>query len=139
MKKNKGSHLTDSDIAIVPREPEFPAETSAVETVSAQTESNNAVGTTVATDFTFGDGSPSSRNGRKSSLSYPIGQLPDDETRYFDVTVNTSNGKEVNAKLASIRAFAYRNNYAVTMRTVDGAIRVWRKAEKTVRNHKTSN
>ena len=133
--KKRSTHLTDSDVAIVPREPEFPAEESAAETVSAQTETQTEQPVAVeGTEFVFGESEVPSRPGRKAQLTYPIGSLTADSNQYFDVAVDTSDDKKVKATLASIRAFAYRNGFAVTLREVTDAVRVWRKGQKATRN-----
>jgi hypothetical protein len=142
--KKKSTYLTDSDVAIVPREPEFPTEETEssqdAHRVSAQTETQTEQpvaanpSTNTSTGFVFGESEVLGRPGRKAQLTYPIGSLTADSNQYFDVAVNTSDTKKVKATLASIRAFAYRNGFAVTLREVTGAVRVWRKGQKATRN-----
>jgi hypothetical protein len=151
--KKKSNHLTDSDVAIVPREPEFPTEETEssqdAHRVYAQAESNQFgsdlasvteavlaenLAPKVTGEFVFGESKVPGRPGRKVQLTYPIGSLTADSNQYFDVAVDTSDTKKVKATLASIRAFAYRNGFVVTLREVTGAVRVWRKGQKATRN-----
>ena len=130
MSKNKGkskTHLTDQDVAIVAREPEFPfghnvepvEETVAVKDLTATTPETETPGR-----FVFGTADVPKRPGRKSALSYPIGVLEAGSKQYLDVQTTSDKAKKT---AISIRQFAYRQGFSVTIANVDGAIRVWRK------------
>jgi hypothetical protein len=122
MSKGKnGSRLTDSDIAIVPREPEFPVDGELQLTENSDSKSV----------FVFGKAPVPTKKGRTTVLSYPIDQLVPNTGEYFDVPATSDKVKAVSA---SIRTFAYRNDLAVILREVPGAVRVWRKAEKATRS-----
>jgi hypothetical protein len=119
-KKQKSSVLTDSDVAIVPQEPEFPVDP--IETL-----------TPTGTEFIFGHAAKPNKGGRSKVLAYPIDKLTPDSEEYFDVPTASS---KVKAVTSSIRTFAYRNGFAVSVRYVPGAVRVWRNSEKRVHTSK---
>jgi hypothetical protein len=123
MSKKKSFVLTDKDIVIVPREPEFPAD---AELVSPEKALETAI-CLLKSPFTFGTAPVPTKRGRTAALSYPIDQLIPNTGEYFDVPAASDKVKAVSA---SIRTFAYRNDLAVILREVPGAVRVWRKAEK---------
>lgn len=121
--KRKGSVLTDSDIAIVAREPEAPSDLSLIsEAILSEP--------LVKDGFSFGTAPVPTKRGRTTVLSYPIAQLKPDTDEFFDVPAGSDKVKAVSA---SIRTFAYRNDLAVTLREVAGAVRVWRKGAKATR------
>lgn len=105
------SVLTDTDYTVVANEP------SATTNETAEDVTENA------SKFTIENVDVPKRPGRKGSLDYPIAKLTAGSSQSFLVPATSS---EVKAKTASIRAFAYRNNLNVTLRTEEKGIRVWR-------------
>ncbi len=123
MSKKKSNAFTDSDIVI--REqvaPEFPAE---VPTVSAE-ESHISTNPTVE-GYVFETKDIPKRSGKKGTLNYPIDQLIAGSPVSFLVPATADKVKKVTA---SIRTYAYRNDFTVTLRAEDGGVRVWRTAPK---------
>ena len=64
------------------------------------------------------------RSGRKGSLDYPIAQLTAGTKQSFKVPATADTAKAVTA---SIRAYAYRHDHTVVIRSEAGGVRVWRK------------
>ncbi len=68
------------------------------------------------------------RGGKKGEVKYPIASLEVGTDQSFFVPALADKIKNT---LASIRTFAYRNEFKVVLRTEDGdmtGVRVWRKA-----------
>jgi len=128
-KKQKSSVLTDSDVAIVPQEPEFPVDPIETLTPTGTELVEDTEGDKDESPFTFGTAAKLNRGGRTKVLAYPIDKLTPDSEEYFDVPTASS---KVKAVTSSIRTFAYRNGFAVSVRYVPGAVRVWRNSEKRV-------
>jgi hypothetical protein len=107
---SKTRKFGDTDIVLRENAPEIPAEP-----VSAP-ESHTVSGYLIETK-------PIPKRSAKNSLNYPIGKLMAGSTESFLVPATPD---KVKAVTASIRTFAYRNNYAVTLRTEETGVRVWR-------------
>jgi hypothetical protein len=71
------------------------------------------------------------RSGRKASLEFPLAQLTPGSDQSFKVPATDD---KVKAVTASVRAYAYRNGFNVTLRPEAGGIRVWRSVGKVKGN-----
>lgn len=72
--------------------------------------------------FVFANVPIPARTGRKAELSYPIGTLAAGTEQSFFVET-----KDHKKTTASIRTFAYRNDFKVIIRSEAEGVRVWRK------------
>jgi|ERR1017187_1648885 hypothetical protein len=66
-----------------------------------------------------------SQRGRTPKLAYPVTELLPGSNQSFLVPTTTDNVKAI---MTSVRTFAYRHGVKLTLRLVDGGVRVWRKA-----------
>ncbi len=113
MAKKHSNAFTDSDIVIREQAaPEIPAEP--VTTISGYVFETKAI---------------PNRTGKKGTLDYPISELTAGSPVSFLVPATPENFQRVTA---SIRTYAYRKGFTVTLRTDDGGIRVWRTESKAV-------
>lgn len=119
MSKSKSKLFTDSDIVIRAVEPEIPEAVSSIE--------SHVSSLPTVEGFTFEIKPVPKRSGKKGNLNYPIGQLIAGSPVSFLVPATADKVKQLTA---SIRTFAYRNDFAVTLRTEDGGVRVWRAKPK---------
>ncbi len=112
MSKKHNVAFTDSDIVIRAVEPEIPESHVSLPTVEG---------------YTFETVEIPKRNVRKGSLTYPIDQLIAGSPVSFLVPATPDKVKQV---IASIRQFAYRHDFTVTLRAEANGIRVWRAEPK---------
>jgi hypothetical protein len=67
------------------------------------------------------------QRGRTIMLAYPVTELTPGSNQSFLVPTA---GESVKAVMTSVRTFAYRHGVKLTLRVVDGGVRVWRKADE---------
>jgi len=113
--------FTDSDFVVRTQEPGDNVEPTIAET--AVTESTPVK---VSVSFKIEEIAIPKRTGRGKTLSYPIADLTPGSLQSFLVPATADTMKKVQA---SIRTFAYRNGFKVTLRPEDGCVRVWRASE----------
>jgi hypothetical protein len=127
MSKKTMKAFSDSDVVIKEQPtPEVPGEEVVPETFTA-TPTTSASPT--GEEFIFASVDIPKRTGRGSKLSYPINVLVAGSKDSFLVPASPDKFKNVTA---SIRTYAYRNGFKVTLRNenTDGStqgVRVWRK------------
>ena len=114
MSRKKTTQFTDSDFVVQAQTEPSTATTVPVETKQPET-------------FTIEEREIPQRT-RKNTLAYPIGSLTPGSNQSFPVPTTPDKVKNT---LSSIRTFAFRNGFKVTLRQDGDVIRVWRKAEKT--------
>lgn len=117
--KKKSTSFTDSDIMIQAQpDPEIPV----VEPIESHVSSTPTV-----QGYVFETKPVPKRAGKKDTLDYPINQLIPGSPVSFLVPATKDRIKQVTT---SIRTFAYRNGFNVTLRPEDAGIRVWRAEPK---------
>lgn len=80
-----------------------------------------------ANGFIFEDKDIPKRAGKKGSLHYPIDQLEPGSTRSFLAPIEGEvTAIKLKALTASIRTYAYRHKFKVTLRSEEKGVRVWR-------------
>jgi hypothetical protein len=67
------------------------------------------------------------QRGRTIMLAYPVTELTPGSNQSFLVPATADTIKSV---MTSVRTFAYRHGVKLTLRLVDGGVRVWRKADE---------
>ena len=114
--KGKSRSFTDTDVVIqaqtipaVPQTPEYVA------------------GTVTDGGFVIEERDIPKRSGRTGTLVYPIEKLAPGSKDSFLVPAATDKIKNVTS---SIRTFAFRKGFKVTLRAEATGVRVWRKAPK---------
>jgi hypothetical protein len=117
MSKKKSQAFTDADFVVQAQpEPnvEVEVEVTALESVASRIENG----------FVIEHKAIPKRINRVTGLNYPIGSLTAGSDESFFVPAESDKVKNVTS---SIRTFAYRNDFTVTIRPESGGIRVWRK------------
>jgi hypothetical protein len=139
-KAKKKANFTDADFVIQARldgikdaEAAIQADADAAKTkISEQTQGYidviKRMGTT-PTGFAIEERDIPKRSGRKGVLTYPIADLEPGSKQSFAVPATPETIKNVTS---SIRTFAFRHGYKVTLRQEENGtvVRVWRKAVK---------
>ena len=119
MGKKNTTQFTDADVVIKPQ-PDPPAPEDAPETLAGTS-------TTGVAEFVIEEVDVPGRKGRNTLLSYPVASLVAGSKQSFFVPAALDKLAKVTT---SVRTFAQRGGFKVTIRNVEGGIRVWRKADK---------